>query len=209
VSAIKQYSGLGAGFKIAMRDLELRGAGNLLGTAQSGHIMAVGFDLYCRLLKRAVDTLGGKGKFSRMECAVRLDFVRTEEWGAPLQDRRSLADEEVRAYIPTSYVEEASLRIACYRQIAEAETREALEAVRGEWRDRYGALPPEAVHFLTLAAIAVAGAERRISSVEVKEGKVLLTRARKLIQEQGKFPRLRERDMVARLDEVLRIVEAQ
>ncbi|NJK90588.1 MAG: hypothetical protein HC904_01410 [Blastochloris sp.] len=62
VRAIKQYSELGAGFKIAMRDLEIRGAGNLLGTAQSGHIIAVGFDLYCRLLKKAIEATKEGGK---------------------------------------------------------------------------------------------------------------------------------------------------
>ena len=62
VSAIKQYSDLGSGFKVAMRDLEIRGAGNLLGTAQSGHIIAVGFDLYCKLLRQAVETLSGRSR---------------------------------------------------------------------------------------------------------------------------------------------------
>src|SRR5207244_12179241 len=71
INAIKQYSSLGAGFKIAMRDLEIRGAGNILGTAQSGHIFAIGFDLYCQLLKQAVAKLKGEKLRPRVEVEVR------------------------------------------------------------------------------------------------------------------------------------------
>src|SRR5947199_1860410 len=79
INAIKQYSSLGAGFRIAMRDLEIRGAGSLLGTAQSGHIMSVGFDLYCQLLKQAVAQLKGQKPRVRLDVDVRLDFVVTNE----------------------------------------------------------------------------------------------------------------------------------
>jgi transcription-repair coupling factor (superfamily II helicase) len=75
ISAIKQYSSLGSGFKIAMRDLEIRGAGNLLGAQQSGHITAVGFDLYCQLLKQSVSSLKGEKVARRMEVQLRLDFL--------------------------------------------------------------------------------------------------------------------------------------
>src|SRR5438046_9078151 len=79
ISAIKQYSSLGAGFRIAMRDLEIRGAGSIVGTAQSGHIMAVGFDLYCQLLRQAVAQLKGQKPKLRLDVDVRLDFVVTNE----------------------------------------------------------------------------------------------------------------------------------
>src|SRR5437879_4770133 len=79
INAIKQYSSLGAGFRIAMRDLEIRGAGSILGTAQSGHITAIGFDLYCQLLKQAVAQLKGEKAGLRLEVDVRLDFVATNE----------------------------------------------------------------------------------------------------------------------------------
>ncbi len=79
INAIKQYSSLGAGFRIAMRDLEIRGAGSILGTAQSGHIVAVGFDLYCQLLKQAVAQLKGDKLRPRLEVEVRLDFLANSE----------------------------------------------------------------------------------------------------------------------------------
>src|SRR5213076_598487 len=75
ISAIKQYSTLGSGFKIAMRDLEIRGAGNLLGPQQSGHITAVGFDLYCQLLQQSISALKGEKVKPRVEVEVRLDFL--------------------------------------------------------------------------------------------------------------------------------------
>jgi transcription-repair coupling factor (superfamily II helicase) len=79
INAIKQYSSLGAGFKIAMRDLEIRGAGNILGTQQSGHIVTIGFDLYCSLLRQAVSKLKGEKVRARLEVILRTDFVITRE----------------------------------------------------------------------------------------------------------------------------------
>src|SRR5436190_1443713 len=78
ISAIKQYSSLGSGFKIAMRDLEIRGAGNLLGSQQSGHITAVGFDLYCQLLKQSVSSLKGQKVKPRVEVQTRIDFIASD-----------------------------------------------------------------------------------------------------------------------------------
>src|SRR5438874_2531629 len=91
INAIKQYSSLGAGFRIAMRDLEIRGAGSILGTAQSGHIVAIGFDLYCQLLKQAVAQLKGRKFQPRLEVDLRIDFVATNE--AEFADRPRAAAE--------------------------------------------------------------------------------------------------------------------
>jgi transcription-repair coupling factor (superfamily II helicase) len=75
VNAIKQYAGLGSGFKIALRDLEIRGAGNLLGTEQSGHIAAIGFDLYCQMLKQSVARMQGRRIARPVEVGLRADFL--------------------------------------------------------------------------------------------------------------------------------------
>src|SRR5207248_4662681 len=83
ISAIKQYSTLGSGFKIAMRDLEIRGAGNLLGPEQSGHIVAVGFELYCQLLKQSVSALKGERVKPRVEAEVQLDFLARNPAAGP------------------------------------------------------------------------------------------------------------------------------
>ncbi|GAB4179302.1 MAG: hypothetical protein Fur0032_19950 [Terrimicrobiaceae bacterium] len=201
VSAIKQYSELGSGFKIAMRDLELRGAGNLLGTAQSGHILAVGFDLYCRMLKRAVDALGGKARFSRAECAVRLDFVRTEENAA------LAAAGLVDACIPASYIPDSLVRIACYRELAEAEDHAAVDAMESRWRDRFGPLPEPVVLLVLLTRISIAGAARRFRSIEARDSRLMIEQKSGFVQVDGKFPRLTENEPASRLREVLRLVE--
>ena len=134
INAIKQYSSLGAGFRIAMRDLEIRGAGSILGTAQSGHIMAVGFDLYCQLLKQAVSQLKGQKFRPRLEVQTRLDFVATNE--AEFASRNGhfqvvgdrakspFLEGLVPAFIPGSYIADTALRIAAYRQLAEVTTQQ-------------------------------------------------------------------------------------
>lgn len=203
VSAIKQYSELGSGFKIAMRDLEIRGAGNLLGTAQSGHIIAVGFDLYCKLLKHAVDTLKGHRKGRRMPAGLRLDFLLTDE----TQWRALPRGEKAGAFLPSAYVSEPQARIVCYRRLAEAEDREAIDRIRQEWRDRFGPLPGPAENALLAALIRLEAARRKITMVEVREGKLRLTQRKELLQEDGRFPRLTAPDPDSSLREVLSHIE--
>ena len=115
INAIKQYSGLGAGFRIAMRDLEIRGAGNILGTAQSGHIINIGFDLYCQLLQQAVEELQGKRPRIRADVPIRLDFVSTNE--AEYVSSQSHLEP---AFIPADYISQPQTRIQAYKKLAEA-----------------------------------------------------------------------------------------
>ena len=182
-----------------MRDLELRGAGNLLGTAQSGHIMAVGFDMYCKLLRQAVETLKGGKRFQRLECAVRLDFVAREE---PCPPGRALAA------LPASYVADIRSRIACHRQLAEAETEADVDAVAAAWRDRFGPLPPQVENLVLLARLSRRGAQRGLSAIESREGRLhLLRRKGGYVQPGGRFPRLQEAAADSQLREVFSLVE--
>src|SRR5207247_5621546 len=137
ISAIKQYSALGAGFRIAMRDLEIRGAGSILGTAQSGHIMAIGFDLYCQLLKQAVGQLKGRKYLPRLDVDLRIDFVATNE----AEFAQLGPEQRIPAFVPASYVNDTALRIKAYREIAEISNREQFDRVQREWRDRFGKFP--------------------------------------------------------------------
>ncbi len=120
---IGEHTELGSGFKIAMRDLEIRGAGNLLGQDQSGHIAAVGYDLYVRLVAEAVSEL--KGEPIRVPAEITVDLP-------------------VDAFLPPAYVEREDLRLEAYRRLAEVRDPAAVEDLRTEWLDRYGPLPPEA-----------------------------------------------------------------
>jgi transcription-repair coupling factor (superfamily II helicase) len=221
ISAIKQYSSLGAGFRIAMRDLEIRGAGSILGTAQSGHIIAVGFDLYCQLLKQAVAQLKGQKPRLRLDVDVRLDFVVTNEAefippptkpnGFPVPNSfgvgKAPLPERIPAFIPVAYVSDPAMRIRSYREIAEITSREQLGRVLRDWRDRFGAFPPAVDNLFALVEIKLAAAEAGLSRVEVRERKVMLTRQGDFILVAGKFPRLVGSKIDQHLPEVVELIK--
>jgi len=219
ISAIKQYSSLGAGFRIAMRDLEIRGAGSILGTAQSGHIMAVGFDLYCQLLKQAVAQLKGQRPGLRLDVDVRLDFVVTNEaefiappkkpGGVPAPEVLGKAPlfERIPAFIPVAYVSDPAMRIRSYREIAEITSREQLERLRRDWRDRFGPFPPAVDNLFAMVEIKLAAAKSAVSRVEVRERKVMLTRHGDFILVAGKFPRLVGSKIDQHLPEVVELIK--
>ena len=204
INAIRQYSSLGAGFKIAMRDLEIRGAGNILGTQQSGHIVSIGFDLYCSLLKQAVSKLKGEKVRARLEVVLRLDFVATREaeWVAEGMGAKA------PAFLPTSYISESQARIQAYRRLNEVTTQESLDALRKVWRDRFGPLPVAVVNLLSMTDLKLAAAIRKISVVEARDAKLMLTRAGDFILIGGKFPRLTADDPNDRLIEALAMIRS-
>ncbi len=216
ISAIKQYSSLGAGFRIAMRDLEIRGAGSILGTAQSGHIIAVGFDLYCQLLKQAVAQLQGEKPRLRLEVDLRLDFVATNEAefvpatptrSGSLQSAEASAKERIPAFIPITYISDATLRIRTYRDIAEIMTTDQLNRLRRDWRDRFGPFPPAVDNLFGLVQIKLAAAESGVSRVEVRDRKLMLTRRGDFILVAGKFPRLVAPKIEQHLKEILELIK--
>lgn len=214
VQAIRQYSQLGAGFRIAMRDLEIRGAGNLLGTAQSGHIAAVGFDLYCRMLRQAVDRMKGGASGAAIpldqQAILRLDFAAlTQE-----ELQKAQASQEIPkmllcgAYIPEAYLPEAKLRIEAHRSLASAPDLAALEVLSASWRDRFGKFPAEVGHLLMLERIRRAAASKRITKVETRGDRLMLTRNGDFLLLGHKFPRLTASKPASKLSEILRFLEA-
>jgi transcription-repair coupling factor (superfamily II helicase) len=197
VSAIRQYSQLGAGFKIAMRDLEIRGAGNLLGTAQSGHITAVGFDLYCQLLKTAVARMKGQKTTRLVETKLQIDFLAWQE---------NEADEKAGkfgAFLPRAYLAESRWRMDGYRRIAESHDNDELDKLRADWRDKYGPWPPAVERLLLATQIKIAAAQARISLVETQGDKLMLRQGQDYIMVSGKFPRLTTPDPISRLREII------
>jgi transcription-repair coupling factor (superfamily II helicase) len=129
---IGESTELGSGFKIAMRDLEIRGAGNLLGEAQSGHIAAVGYDLYCQMVTEAVAEM--KGEPVAQPSEIKLD-VPTD------------------AFLPPEYVAKEELRLEAYRKLAAVTTQDEVDDLRAEWEDRYGPLPEPAEALLTVGSL--------------------------------------------------------
>ncbi|MBR7150031.1 MAG: transcription-repair coupling factor, partial [Oscillospiraceae bacterium] len=137
LAAIREYAEFGAGFRIAMRDLEIRGAGNLLGPEQSGYMMSVGYDMYLQLLEEAVLEERGEGKVKRLECA---------------------ADLTVSANIPDAYVPSAAQRMDVYRRIAALRSQEEAQELLDELIDRYGEPPAPVLTLLDVALLRTAAA---------------------------------------------------
>ena len=146
LSAIKEFTELGSGFKIAMRDLEIRGAGNLLGAQQHGHMEAVGYDLYCKMLNEAVKALKGEGPTEQFDTTIELN---------------------VDAYIPPAYIPNEFQKLDIYKRIAVIETQEEREEMLEELIDRFGE-PPKAVENLLAIALLKAKAKTCFYT-EIKE----------------------------------------
>ncbi len=200
IGALKQYSSLGAGFKLALRDLEIRGAGNLLGAAQSGHIAAVGFDLYCQLLKRSVALMKGEPPPLLIEVETRLDFLDFATGGAAAENS---------AVLPPDYIEDESLRVRAYRKLAEASSDKELAELRADLCDRFGKMPPAAERLLKVSQLRIVAAQRGIRSIETADEKVMLRRGSDdWLMPGGFYPRLRATKPAAKLDELLRMVKA-
>jgi transcription-repair coupling factor (superfamily II helicase) len=233
LSAIKQYSTLGSGFKIAMRDLEIRGAGNLLGAEQSGHITAVGFELYCQLLKQSVAALKGEKVKPRVEVQIRLDFLALspaeESPKSKAQSLKSGVGERepesnihspfsilhppssrppppASAFIPFRYIADARQRIEIYRKLAQATDPAGLRSLKQELRDRFGPPPPPLELLLRVAELKVLAGERGITVIEVKEDKLMLTRNNDYLMVGSKFPRLTKKQAGARLKEIAQLL---
>ena len=226
IHAIKQYTALGSGFKIAMRDLEIRGAGNLLGTKQSGQISQIGFELYCQLLRQSVDRLKGRPGAAHTDTTFKADFVVTSEsaWlhqgGGGLQppsphlaDPRSTIHHPpslpafLPAFLPASWLEETHIRIAAYRELADASTEQAVDALDHSWRDRFGRLPDAAANLLRIARIKALAAAARFDSVEISGQRLMLHRHGDYILLEGRrFPRLKAADPTAKLTETIQLL---
>jgi transcription-repair coupling factor (superfamily II helicase) len=156
---IGEATDLGSGFKIAMRDLEIRGAGNLLGEAQSGHIAAVGYDLYCQMVTEAVGEMKGE----------------------PVPEPNEIKlDVPVDAHLPPDYVAKEELRLEAYRRLATVTAAGEVDDIRAEWEDRYGPVPPAAERLLDIALlrsechrlgirdVSIAGQQARLAPIELK-----------------------------------------
>ncbi len=155
--AILEASELGAGYQVALRDLEIRGAGNLLGVEQSGHIAAVGFELYCKLLAEAVAEL--KGERPRR---------------SPPPEPPTAVDLPLPAYLPADYVGDVSLRLQLYRRLAQVRDPAELEELAAELRDRFGPYPTPVRNLLALTRFKLLGARAGVQSISTYDGRVIL-----------------------------------
>ncbi|MGB2402826.1 MAG: transcription-repair coupling factor [Akkermansiaceae bacterium] len=204
INAIQQYTALGSGFKIAMRDLEIRGAGNLLGTKQSGHIAAVGFDLYCQLLRQSIDQLSTGRSSTRVDVTLRIDFLSFSELDSGLETSETLG-----AYLPASYMPEARLRISAYKELAELVSLKELKSLRTRWLDRFGKAPEPANNLLLATELKLIAAAANISSIEIREQRLMLTRnGNYIFLEAKRFPRLKATQAMDKLNEAITMLQS-
>lgn len=151
LQAIQEMSYLGAGFRLALKDLEIRGAGNLLGTEQSGYIHAVGFDLYIEMLEKAVAELQGQKVEEEIDPSIRL---------------------RVNAFIPEDYVDDVTLRLTLYRRVASLKTEEALKTFESEIQDRFGKFPMEVRYLLDIMRLKILAIHLSITNIRDRDGKI-------------------------------------
>ncbi len=154
LSAVREFAEFGSGFKIAMRDLEIRGAGNVLGPEQSGHMMSVGYDLYLKLLEEAVMEEKGETPPQRVECA---------------------ADLTLSANLPATYVSDPGQRVDLYRRIALIRSEDARSDILDELIDRYGEPPKEAIALLDIALLRAEASAAGVTEIKQQDGRLLLT----------------------------------
>lgn len=154
LAAILDYTELGSGFKIAMRDLEIRGAGNILGKEQHGHIEKVGYDMYCKLLKETIDELQGIENDDEFEVKLNLSFS---------------------AYIDRKYVADEDMRMRLYRKILDLDTQESLDKLRTSIEESYGKMPEDMNYLLEVGLIRNLAAKAKIKQVDISPKSAILT----------------------------------
>lgn len=154
LKAIREFTELGSGIKIAMKDLEIRGAGNVLGAEQHGHMEAVGYDLYCKMLNEAVQILKGE---------------KTK------QDFETTIDLNIDAFIPSNYIKNEMQRLSIYKRIASIENEEELLDMEDELIDRYGDIPKSVLNLLHIAHMKAIAHKAYISEIKADKNKIILT----------------------------------
>jgi transcription-repair coupling factor (superfamily II helicase) len=166
LTAIREFTEFGSGFKIAMRDLEIRGAGNLLGDEQHGHMASVGYALYCRLIDEAVRRMKGEDIIEETEVRV---------------------DVKVDAHIPDDYIQDMMGRLEAYRRIAEIENEVSRRDVLDELLDRFGEPPQSVLNLMDVAELKAAAARAQIELVQVKGNQLNLKFAQGAALDPGKL----------------------
>ncbi|MBO7741233.1 MAG: DEAD/DEAH box helicase, partial [Victivallales bacterium] len=198
LAAIRRFTHLGAGFRLAMKDLEIRGAGNILGQEQSGHIAAVGFELYCQLLKDAVSRLSKQPGAGRR--VVQIDLEMVAQSLTPVKGKISAA-------IPREYIEDENLRIQTYRRMQSMTTPEELIGYEAELKDRFGTLPEMVKNLLTVNRIRAMAYARNLLRLAVNSGRFVVETPKGLYRINGAVPHIKAdnpRDALAECEELLK-----
>jgi transcription-repair coupling factor (superfamily II helicase) len=171
LKAIREFTSLGSGYQIALRDMEIRGVGNILGAEQHGHMVSVGFDLYCKLLEESVAEL--KGENVRSDADAQVDI-------------------NVTAFIPESYISADEQRLVEYKRLADVRSERQLQMLTEEWRDRFGAMPVEAEQLVKVVRLRLIASQAQVSAIKPDSQGIKLSvsfRLQQWLPIQSRLPR--------------------
>lgn len=199
MEAIKRFTHLGAGFRLAMRDLEIRGCGNILGQEQSGYIAAVGFDLYCKLLQDAVAKLENKPVARRLGMDMKLDVITSS-----LRSHTG----QLSAAIPCEFITDESSRLQIYRRLQRSATEEEVDSLQKELSDRYGVLPPLLENLLLQYRIRALALQRGVFRLWLNQRQLVVETGRGILKIKGAVPTLKAENPLEQLQELLDILRA-
>ncbi|MBD3286121.1 transcription-repair coupling factor, partial [candidate division WOR-3 bacterium] len=167
LAAIRAYAGLGAGYRLAVRDMEMRGAGNLLGTEQHGHVNSIGFTLYTKLLAEAVARLKGG------------------DWLA-----EPILEIEHDSWLPETYIKDTAERVSLYKRLLSAETEDEIEGLAAELEDRFGKMPKPAAKIFDVARIRVLARRKKVSKVSFRKDEWFIRTENRTARGTGSLARL-------------------
>ena len=167
LKAIRENTALGSGLKIAMKDMEMRGAGNILGVSQSGHIDAVGYDLYIKLLNEAIKYLR-----ENSENGENISDVNTEDY---VNGFDTIVDIDINAYIPSTYIEDEEVKLDVYRKISKCEKEEEFDDLKDELKDRFGNFPKELENLIFIAKLKIKAHKYYVTHLNIKKNLLTIT----------------------------------
>ncbi len=201
IRAIRRCSNLGAGFQLALQDLEIRGSGNLLGAEQSGHLNTIGFDLYCQMLKTEIAYLKKEEVKFLIEVEINIEFLILGI---------SAPEGILAAGIPSDFIESDLMRIGVYRQLASCTSVGQINEFRGELIDRFGKVPDSVEYMLKYHIIRILAAEKKFNKLSVVDNVVYLIRGNSSYRDKyGKLPRLGAKNPPKlKLQQLIQILEA-
>ena len=164
-----------------MRDLEMRGAGNLLGAKQSGHISNVGFELYCQLLKRTIAIIKGNLPPPFMDVSIQCDFLNFSPSSNNFKDG---------AFIPYDYIEDENLRLRIYQKISAIHKNKEIQLIKKEIRDRFGPLPTTVHRLLLITQIRIKALKKGISAITIRNNHIMLKTNKGFVTKDGQHLKL-------------------
>ena len=200
IAAIRRYTELGAGFRLALRDLEIRGAGNILGATQSGHINSIGFELYCQLLRSTVSEQG-KGNLSMLpQVDLDIDFISYSS---------NMHKDRISASLPESYIPSEIHRVNLYKRLANAISSKDLDKISSELKDKFGKLPECVKNIIFFSRLKLALALSGYTNLIVKDSKIYMKCHQKTFKINGKIPILKEKRLKMKFKELFTFIKNQ